>query len=228
MVGALFLSSSRGGIISFLGSMVYLLLMIIKREKGRQNIFIIIGLMISVFSLLIWMGIRPLIEEFSSIQDLSKDYDIQYRFQNWKDAGKLVQDFPLFGIGLGTFSAIFPTYKTIKLQYYYLYLENDYLELLCEVGIVGFIIFFWFMLSLFRKIALGYSKYDGVEISSVRYISFYGCLPGMVAMMIHSFWDFNMHIPSNALLLTMLMGLAVAGFRLGPKKHSGYLRGRDS
>jgi O-antigen ligase len=214
MVGALFLSSSRGGIISFLGSMVYLLFMIIKREKGRQNIFIIIGLMVSVFSLLIWMGIRPLIEEFSSIQDLSKDYDIQYRFQNWKDAVKLSRDFPLFGVGLEAFSRIFPKYKTIELQYYYLYLENDYLQLLCALGIFGFGIFLWFILSFFRHIGSGYSKYRVEGISSVRYIFLYGCLTGLIAIMIHSFWDFNMHIPSNALLLSMLMGLAISGVRI--------------
>ena len=221
MVGALFLSSSRGGIISFSGSMAFLLLMIIKREKGRQSIFIIIGLLISVFSLLIWMGIRPLIEEFSSIQDLSKDYDIQYRFQNWKDAIKLSRDFPLFGVGLEIFSSIFRKYKTLELQYYYLYLENDYLQLLCEMGIFGFGIFLWFILSFFRQIGSGYSKYEVEGISSVRYISFYGCLTGVIAVMIHSFWDFNMHIPSNALLLSMLLGLAISGVRINPK---GYFR----
>jgi O-antigen ligase len=221
MVGALFLSSSRGGIISFSGSMTFLLLMIIKREKGRQNIFIIIGLLISVFSLLIWMGIRPLIEEFSSIQDLSRDYDIQYRFQNWKDAIKLSRDSPLFGVGLETFSSIFRKYKTLELQYYYLYLENDYLQLLCEMGVFGFGIFLWFILSFFRKIGSGYSKYEVEGISSVRYISFYGCLTGVIAIMIHSFWDFNMHIPSNALLLSMLLGLAISGVRIDPK---GYLK----
>jgi len=220
MVGALFLSSSRGGIISFLGSMIFLLLMIIKREKGRQNIFIIIGLLISVFSLLIWMGIRPLLEEFSSIQDLSKDYDIQYRFQNWRDMGKSIQDFPLFGVGLETFSRIFPKYKTIGLQYYYLYLENDYLQLLCEVGIIGFGIFLWFILSFFRQMGSGYSKYEVEGISSVRYISFYGCLTGVIAIMIHSFWDFNTHIPSNALLLSMILGLAISGVRIDPKGYS--------
>jgi O-antigen ligase len=193
--------------------------MIIKRGKGRQNVFIIIGLLISVFSLLIWMGIRPLIDEFSSIQDLSKDYDIQYRFQNWRDMGKSIQDFPLFGVGLETFSRIFPKYKTIGLQYYYLYLENDYLQLLCEVGIIGFGIFLWFILSFFRHIGSGYSKYRVEGISSVRHISFYGCLTGVIAMMIHSFWDFNMHIPSNALLLSMLMGLAISGVRIDPKGH---------
>ncbi|MFX0201846.1 MAG: O-antigen ligase family protein, partial [Candidatus Hodarchaeota archaeon] len=228
MVGALFLSSSRGGIIGFLGSMVYLLLMIIKREKGRQNIFIIIGIMVSVFSLLIWMGIRPLIEEFSSIQDLSKDYDIQYRFQNWKDAVKLSRDFPLFGVGLETFSRIFPKYKTIELQYYYLYLENDYLQLLCALGIFGFGIFLWFILSIFRYIGTGYSKYRVEELISVRYISLYGCLTGLIAIMIHSFWDFNMHIPSNALLLSILMGLAMAGGRIARKGYSESPHGIDS
>jgi len=221
MVGALFLSSSRGGIISFSGSMIFLLLMIIKQEKGIRNIFIIIGLLISVFSLLIWMGIGPLIEEFSSIQDLSKDYDIQYRFLNWKDAIKLFRDSPLFGVGLETFSSIFRKYKTLELQYYYLYLENDYLQLLCEMGVFGFGIFLWFILSFFRKIGSGYSKYEVEGTSSVRYISFYGCLTGVIAIMIHSFWDFNMHIPSNALLLSMFMGLAISGVRIDPK---GYLK----
>jgi len=226
MVGALFLSSSRGGVVSFLGSMVYLLLMLVKREKRRRNVFIVVGFLICIFSFLIWMGIRPLIEEFSTIQDLSRDYDIQYRFQNWKDAGKLVQDFPLFGVGLDTFSAIFPKYKTIELQYYYLYLENDYLQLLCEVGIIGFGIFLWFILSFFRQIESGNLKHEGRGMSSIHYISLYGCLTSVVAIMIHSFWDFNMHIPSNALLLSMIMGLAIAGIRVGARGYLECPRGR--
>jgi len=219
MVGALFLSSSRGGMISFFGSMVYLLLMIMKRETGGRNIFIIMGLLISVFSLLIWMGIKPLIEEFSSISDLSKDYDIQYRFQNWRDMGKSIQVFPLFGVGLEAFSRIFPKYKTIELQYYYLYLENDYLQLLCEVGIIGFGIFLWLILSFFRQIESGNLQHKEKGMGSIDYIVFYGCLTSVVAMMIHSFWDFNMHIPSNALLLSMLMGLAISGVRIDSEHH---------
>jgi len=228
MVGALFLSASRGGVISFLSSMIFLLLMVAKKEKKKPTLLILAGLLISMFSFLIWMGIRPLIEEFSSIQNISMDYDIQYRFQNWKDAIKLTRDFPLFGVGLETFSSIFPKYKTIRLQYHYLYLENDYLQLLCAQGIFGFGIFLWFILSFLRQIGSGYSKYEIERISSVRYISFYGCLTGMVAMMIHSFWDFNMHIPSNALLLSILMGLAIAGARIARKGYSESPHGIDS
>jgi len=227
-VGALFLSSSRGGMISFLGSMVYLVSMLAKREKWGRNVLIVIGLLVCIFSFLIWMGIRPLIEEFSTIQDISRDYNVQYRFQNWKDVRKLVQDFPIFGVGLGTFPSIFPKYKTINLQYGYLYLENDYLQLLCEMGIAGFGIFVWFVISLFWQIGSGYPKYREKEVSSIHYISFYGCSTGIVAIMIHSFWDFNMHIPSNALLLSMLMGLTIAGIRIGLKRHSDYYQGKDS
>ena len=226
MVGALFISSSRGGIIGFLGSVVFLLSIMIKKEKRSRNIAIIVGFLICAFSFLIWMGIKPLLEEFSSIQDISKDYDIQYRFQNWKDSNRLIQDFPIFGAGLETFSTIFPQYKTIGLQYYYLHLENDYLQLLCEMGIVGFGILLWFVLSLFWQIRSGHAKYDARGLSSVRYISLYGCLTGLVAIMIHSFWDFNMHIPSNALLLSMNMGLAVAGVRIGPRGNFESLQGR--
>jgi O-antigen ligase len=125
----------------------------------------------------------------------------------------------MFGTGLETFSSIFPKYKTSDLQYYYLHLENDYLQLLCEMGILGFGIFLWLVLRFFRQIASGYSPYDPRELSSVHYLSLYGCLTGLVAIMIHSFWDFNMHIPSNALLLSMFMGLAIAGARISRRRH---------
>lgn len=173
------------------------------------------------------MGIRPLLEEFYTIQDVSRDYDLQYRFQNWKDATNIVRGFPLFGVGSGTFTSIFPKFKTSSLQYFYLYLENDYLQLLCEMGLLGFGIFLWLMLSLFRQIGSGYSRHDTRERSGVHYISFYGCLTGMVAIVIHSFWDFNMHIPSNAQLLSMLMGLAIAGVHISAQRHSNYPQGND-
>jgi len=228
MVGALFLSHSRAGVISFSCSMMYLLAMVVRREKARQNIFIVVVLLISTFSFLVWMGVRPLVEEFSTVQDISRDYDIQYRFQNWKDSLKLVRDFPVFGVGLEAFPSLFPKYKTSSLQYYYLYLENDYLQLLCEMGIAGFGIFLWFAVSFVRVVGLGDSKYGGGKVSSIQYISLYGCLTGIIAIMIHSFWDFNIHILSNALLLSMLMGLAICGIRFSQERHSEYPRGTGS
>jgi O-antigen ligase len=228
MVGALFLSYSRAGVISFSGSMMCLLAMVVRRERARQNIFIVVVLLISTFSFLVWMGIRPLLEEFTTIRDISRDYDIQYRFQNWKDSLRLVRDFPVFGVGLEAFPSLFPKYKTATLQYYYLYLENDYLQLLCEMGIVGFGIFLWFAVSFARVIGLGDSKYGGGKVSSIQYISLYGCLTGLIAIVIHSFWDFNMRIPSNALLLSMLMGLAICGIRFSRERHSEYPPGTGS
>ena len=127
-----------------------------------------------------------------------------------------------FGAGLGTFASIFPKYKTSSLQYYYLFLENDYLQLLCEMGIAGFGIFLWFAMSFVRVIQLGDSRYPSGKISSVQYLSLYGCLPSIIAIMIHSFWDFNIHIPSNATLLSMLFALSLAGVRIGLKEHYEY------
>jgi len=46
----------------------------------------------------------------------------------------------------------------------------------------------------------------------------------MVAIMIHGFWDFNMHIPSNAVLLSVLAGLAIAGARMSRGRHSAISR----
>jgi O-antigen ligase len=222
MVGALLLSSSRGGVVSFLVSMACFLLLLTKKNKDRRTLLVAVVLLCSVLSLVIWIGIRPLLEEFSSVQNLSRDYDIQYRFQNWKDSTKLIRDFPLVGVGLQAFSSIFPKYKTIRLQYYYLYAENDYLQLLCEMGILGFGVFAWFAASFLLQVKSGHTRYKGDRTSRVHYISFHGCLTGIVAIMIHNFWDFNMHIPSNALLLSIIMGLAIAGGHIRQNEYSQY------
>jgi len=42
---------------------------------------------------------------------------------------------------------------------------------------------------------------------------------GLVAILIHSFFDFNMHIPANAILAVTLMALVAGHFRFATEKH---------
>jgi hypothetical protein len=45
-----------------------------------------------------------------------------------------------------------------------------------------------------------------------------GAMTGIVAILVHSFVDFNLHIPANAVLFTVLAAIVVGGPRAVDKK----------
>ena len=203
MILALVFSQSRMGIISLLSSMGFMGFMLLissKRRRKRIVIFILILALISIFFLK-WIGLNPVLERFTLIpQELESESG---RPIVWKDTINLIKDFPISGTGLGTYIHIFPRYKTISARILYDHAHNDYLEFFSEVGIVGVFImlagFGLFIIRIFRRWKERRDPYvKGLTL---------GGLTGVIAILIHSITDFNLHIPANALLLAIILGL---------------------
>jgi O-antigen ligase len=203
MILALVFSQSRMGIISLLSSMGFMGFMLLissKRRRKRIVIFILILALISIF-FLTWIGLNPVFERFTFIpQELESESS---RPIVWKDTINLIKDFPISGTGLGTYIHIFPRYKTISTRILYDHAHNDYLEFFSEVGIVGVFImlagFGLFIIRIFRRWKERRDPYvKGLTL---------GGLTGVIAILIHSITDFNLHIPANALLLAIILGL---------------------
>jgi O-antigen ligase/tetratricopeptide (TPR) repeat protein len=140
-------------------------------------------------------------------ETLSQHRSLEFRVGVWRDTLPMVRDFPLFGIGLGTFQDIFAHYKkppwmanSIREAH------NDYLELLASTGVLGFGLLGWFL------VAVGVRLYRGIRVLPPDILPVGAALTaGMSAMAFQEFFDFNLQIPANAILLTLLMALA---FRL--------------
>ncbi len=94
--------------------------------------------------------------------------------------------------------------------------HNDYLELLAEGGIIGFVIIFCFLATLFYKTYKTFStRRDAISI----YL-YMGSITALVAILIHSVTDFNLHIGANGLWFFFVAGIAVTSANTGIRKQS--------
>ncbi len=73
---------------------------------------------------------------------------------------------------------------------------------------MGFGALFWFFAALFRVLVIRWTRRDAYE-ALINPKVMVGLVAGLVALLIHGFGDFNLHIPANALQFSIVMALAL-------------------
>lgn len=200
-------SKSRSGIFLLLFTFIlfFELTILYFGRIRRQQIWIknflkITFLLITIICLYIGMGAT--IERFALDKLLHEGRPLY-----WSNVTTIVGDFPLFGIGLGTFASVYPAYEEVtdlspsRLSH----AHNDYLEYLSELGVVGGILLLggilWMVINSFRI----WRERRHPEVKGL-------VLGGMIAVIsigIHSLADFNLHIPANMLLFSVVVSLTI-------------------
>ena len=212
---ALFMSLSRGGIIALLSSFAFFNLLYTLVIRKKRVIAFSILFVISLLLFLFIIGLDPLISRFEEIQmDTIEEIG---RVEYWKSSYALFLDKPWFGSGLGTFSTAVPRFQTLNTSGKFIsHSHNDYIELLSEIGIIGFLIvvgtFLSFYIYLIRRVFAIQSK--------TRWLIAIATLSSIFAILIHSFFDFNFHIPSNVLLFSVLLAIAYLSTKQGNKTNT--------
>ena len=131
-----------------------------------------------------------------------------FRPQTWADTVKMIQCKPFFGYGPGTYRYSYPQYRErFKGQRIITgHPHNEYLELIADYGWIGFILFgsAW-LCSLGRCLKLSFR-------SKEKHHTFVGfaAVAMILGTMVHSFFDFQMHIYPNAMIFSGLLAFAMA------------------
>jgi tetratricopeptide (TPR) repeat protein/O-antigen ligase len=208
MLAGLFLSQSRGGVISLFLSLVVMVLVLSRMESARIEKQLPFLFALVLFIALAWFFSGS----FAQKMHLSNDPSWKARLWAWKGTIKIVKDFPLLGTGLGTFMHVFPKYRLPETKLFFTHAHNDFLELLSEVGVVGFVLvsIFW-LLFLSKTLRLLFSRRDTWAIYLTT-----GGLSSLLAIFIFSFSDFNLHIPANAVLFSITIGIVATVVNLRP------------
>ena len=90
---------------------------------------------------------------YSLNREIVKDKSATVRLSIWANTLEMIYDRPLQGVGLGNHKVFYPAYhrksvieKTFSERSQLSNVHNDYLQILAELGVIGFIFFFWILL----------------------------------------------------------------------------------
>ena len=142
----LLLTFSRGG---WLGLAVGLFLFTLLRDK-RVFILLLLLLLLLALAGAVFMP-ETILQRVATIGS-TKDTSNLYRFLVWKEALLIIRDFWATGVGFGhlAFRKIYPFYMLNRAKFPY-HVHCTYLQILVETGVAGFLIFLWFLISIFQK-----------------------------------------------------------------------------
>lgn len=213
---ALFLTHSRGGFIATLaGGLVLALSLSLSPSLRRMRRLRIaaLPLLLVVFAFL--LSADKLVERM-----VGAGADAEGRLAIYASTWRAIRDYPLLGTGLGSFTAIYPIYRTPEIWGLVDMGHDDYLQNLLELGAPAAACFFvalaWLVGLCLRGIVV--RRRDAV----------FPCLAVAASALvaIHSIVDFSLQIPAVTAVYVFLLGIGVAqSFSTRPQDASAVVSG---
>ena len=201
------LSLSRGGMISMALAFLVLMLMLFRYKKNRALILLLFFFVPIGVGTIVWTGLQSTVNERLQTlnqEDVLTDSD---RARLWSDSIRAVNDYPAIGSGAGSFPYVYREYQTYPDKVWFFHAENVPLEILITTGLLGLgvgIVFLAFLV----KATIAFPKNKNSERKASPKSTAIGVLLFFVltSQLISNFFDFGFLIPSNGLLLALLVG----------------------
>jgi O-antigen ligase len=199
---ALTITGSRSGIAAFVFAMAVMATFVVARvpdarvRKLAASLFAVI-----VAGAIVWAGVGATLERFSLVSQ-----DAGGRFAAWRDTLRIIGDFPLTGIGVGSYARAMLVYQTGNRASMYAHAHNEYLQVLAEggllvtlpvVALVGLIV-----LTIRRRVVLGE---DDTLTQWIRA----GAIAGLAGIAAQSLVEFSLQMPGNRVLFVILLAIAL-------------------
>jgi O-antigen ligase len=166
----------------------------------------IIVMLITIGAGVWWIGADSVIQRVEKSRVAPKSMDagrgetfFQSRGWIWRDTAAMIRDRWALGVGIGAYETAYPIYSSHDGTLVVGQAHNDYLQIMADAGIFGAVIAVWFIFLVTRD-ALRASRHRSRVMSGTAL----GATGGMFALLVHSLFDFNFQIPSNALLFLVL------------------------
>jgi len=195
LTASLALTSSVGGMLAVLFSLLVFLLSVIKEKK---KVLLAAGALSAAFFAAV-LFLRPDILDFSNM-----DNSVLNRFGYFSEAVKMFMKNPVLGSGVNTYGSL--AAGGVK------YPHNWYLQTLVETGVLGFGALLIFVCVMVRESIRTLKRMEGR-----KKLVFAGLFAGFCGFLFHNLLDIDSNLWQNSLTAFALAGITAAGFKSGTK-----------
>jgi len=203
---SVFLSLSRGGMVSLLVAWGMTVAVLGLRGRLRAYGWVMSALAVGAFACVLYVSFNSVYDRFSSLTQVGGH---QGRWQLIVDSGRAWSKFPAIGAGLGTHEYVFPMFDRSPILARATHAENEYVQMSEETGLIGLMLIGLFGAILLRSFLRCLRKqHSSVAVAAI------GLGSGILAVLVHSLCDFGLHLPANAILAAVFCGLLVAMARI--------------
>jgi O-antigen ligase len=222
MVVALVMTRSRMGNTAFFASLLVAgaIGLALSRRAPRGTV-LLIGSLVAIDVALIgaWFGVERTMQRIAE----TTAQDVEERVEPGRDALGILEDYPLFGSGGGTFYVAYPAYRRPEINGHFDHAHNDYVQFLAETGLIGAGLMALFVLAALACAVLAQARRRDPLARGVAF----GVTMAVIAIGIHSTVDFNLQIPANAFIFVILLALGWVTLQLkGDRPHFSHLENR--
>ncbi len=208
---------SRAGWLASVVALALLFTWLIRERDYWKRALTMLAILLVVFGAFYWKAdVGP--ERRERIEIARQMEDV--RFQLWKPALVMWKDHLILGVGPAHFDSRFPAYRpeNPELQLRPERVHNDYLNTLVDWGLLGGVIvlacwmlLFWQVSRVWKFVKRSHNDLGAKRSNKAAFVAA-GSI-GLVAMLVHAFFDFNMHIPANAILAVTLLAIVSSHHR---------------
>ncbi len=214
---------SRGGWLAAAVSLSVFFFWLWQQRDYRKRGLIVLGSLVVVFAAFLWKAdIGPERRERFDVARQVEDV----RFRLWKPAMAMWKDHFWFGAGPAHFDYRFRQYRPAEpiLQLRPDRVHNDYLNTLADWGLLGGVLVLSCWAAFYYQVFRGWrfvqrSQNDLGAKRSNKSAFVAGGATGLLAILVHSFWDYNMHVPANAILAVTLMAIVASHYRFASERY---------
>ncbi|WIF96083.1 O-antigen ligase family protein [Caminicella sporogenes] len=122
----------------------------------------------------------------------------------YKDAFKIIKDYPILGAGGGAWQTLYKAYQTYA--YWTAQAHNYFMQLWIEIGTIGIIVFTSILLFYLYNTFMTYRKIQNTNIKN----SVVAVFTAVITILIHSTIDFDLSLSAVSIILWGLMGIQLA------------------
>jgi O-antigen ligase len=205
MLGAIMVSFSRGGLLAVCGGLGVALLIASVQLPPRTRLAL--GAIVGTCVLLMLAGAlsQPRVRaRMATLRDPIHTSSGRDRLAAWRDSLPILRRYPLMGAGANAFRTVYPQHRQTSEMAYREFAENEYIQTLTDLGIIGTLLMGLLVVSALLPLASA----PGTPPATLHGINLTAITAGVLtAAGIHALFEFVMHLPLYEVILATIIGL---------------------